>query len=74
MEGKMNCSAPFRGTGFRHKLLVHNEIKSPAPPEGAGHSQGERRLLLDDEKGVGQWLPIASPSMPGLAEFLGSMR
>ena len=26
--------------------------KSPAPNEGAGHSQGERRLLLDDSRAV----------------------
>jgi hypothetical protein len=30
------------------ELLVFRaiQIKNPAPPEGAGHSQGERRLLV----------------------------
>jgi hypothetical protein len=32
------------------------EKESPAPNEGAGHSQGERRLLLvRDEDGVPSW-------------------
>ena len=36
-------SAPFER---RCKSLVYKEIKNPAPSEGAGHSQGERRLLV----------------------------
>jgi hypothetical protein len=35
------------GRKARHKSLLRKEIKNPAPTEGAGHSQGERRLLVN---------------------------
>jgi hypothetical protein len=41
-----NTPAPLWGHEKRCKSLLYKEIKNPAPTEGAGHSQGERRLLV----------------------------
>ena len=41
-----NARPPLWGHDDRRKSLLRKEIKNPAPTEGAGHSQGERRLLV----------------------------
>src|SRR4051812_32223960 len=39
-QGEIAMPGPlFFGLQNRHKSLLNKEIKSPAPPEGAGHSQ-----------------------------------
>jgi len=43
-KGEVMCPAPSWVPDVRRKLLLHKKIKNPAPTEGAGHSQGERRL------------------------------
>ena len=45
-KGPGNARPPSRGHRNCRKSLCHKEIKNPAPNEGAGHSQGERRLLV----------------------------
>src|SRR5579884_145660 len=58
-EGIGSCRLSAGNAGKKliapqRKLLSHKEKrKSPAPPEGAGHSQGERRLLMNRESRSG---------------------
>ncbi len=48
---ELNSPAAPRAPKNRRKPLLHREIKNPAPTEGAGHSQGERRLLMICQRG-----------------------
>ena len=45
----------------RRKSLLHKAIKNPAPNEGAGHSQGERRLLVIQKEKLNADSPKSQP-------------
>ena len=68
---------PLRATRPEHYpglLRSYMKTKKPGPPRGGRAQPGRTTLARGLLKGAGQWLPIASPSMPGLAEFLGSTK
>ena len=65
-EGIAPAPGAPSGNEYRRKSgYLNKEIKGAAPNEGAGHSQGERRLLVIRQRGSSAWIG-EKRSLPGI--------